>query len=305
MAQTRITNYGDDFTHKLFSTWASTVLPQGRYSGFEFVLKNTDRFALSAGSVLLPNGVLVLEDAEVVLPPIVPLPAAATVYEVRISQVDESIIGGNPAEYALVVSGTPLDTADGRVTVVLGYLSYPGSPVSLAASQYTPSPPQRSDAAVAGSYTHEPYVSYPPYAGTIDIPTANITSLNTFMGSKHAKQLTGSAIIPAIVGETYVVSFQVPCRGVRPSRISIDAQFPTNDTLQFELRDTNGVFVTLTTPSFVGNTFLTEYATNVPRDGTDFSDGKAFTLYVGCTLQAGTVFNLQGLTVQFAPTVLP
>lgn len=303
MAQTRITNYGDNFTHALFSTWTKTVMPSGRYDGLEFVSISPNQFALSPGSFLLPDGVLVLESANVVFPPVVPLPAVATTYEVRVSHVDETLIGGNPADYSFVPASTPYPTDPGMVTMVLGTLQYPGSLSPLAANQYTPSPIQQGADALSLGLAQQPVQIVPPYPMCLDLGSPNITAVDGQTGNLFRKRLTASALVPAVIGETRVFAFQWISKGLRPESISLRAQFPTNDTLSFELWDTNNNLVSLTNAGPTnGNTLYTRYTATVNRDGTVFAVDQPFTLYVGCNLQASTVMDLFDLTIRFGST---
>lgn len=303
MAQTRITNYGDNFTHALFSTWTKTLLPSGRYEGLEFVYIAPNQFALSPGSFLLPDGILVTEDANIVFPPIVPLPAIATTYEVRVSHVDETIIGGNPADYSFVPASTPYPTDPGMVTMVLGTLQYPGSLSPLAANQYTPAPTQQGASALALGLAQQPIQIVPPYPMCLDIGSPNITVTDGRTGTLFRRRLTASALVPAVVGELRVFAFQWISKGLRPDSISLRADFPSNDTLAFELWDTNSNLVSLTNGGPTsGSGSYARYTATVNRDGTVFAVDQPFTLYVGCNLQASTVMDLFDLTVRFGST---
>jgi hypothetical protein len=108
MAQQRIYNFGDTLTQGRTKTLASKLLAAGIYDGMEPVIVSdvNSIFKLTAGSFLLPNGVLVVESADVTeiqLPALWP-PAAPTTYVLTADHSDIQAIGGSSVSYTLRVA---------------------------------------------------------------------------------------------------------------------------------------------------------------------------------------------------------
>lgn len=108
----------------------SNVMSAGRLVGFDFMVAESDFMSITAGSCLLPDGVLIIEDEVKNL--IIPNSSLETEYTVMYQLEDTRTLGGSPAILRLVSGMLRQDAVvDGTI---LGWIRYPGGSVPLSDS---------------------------------------------------------------------------------------------------------------------------------------------------------------------------
>jgi hypothetical protein len=130
MSQYRINVFGDLVDTGDLPTMMSNIMSPGRLIGNEFIVAASDFMDITAGSCLLPDGVLVLEDETKSL--VIPNSSLATDYTVIYQLEDTRTLGGSPAILRLL-SGVKRqeDFTDGTI---LGWIRYPGGSIPISAS---------------------------------------------------------------------------------------------------------------------------------------------------------------------------
>lgn len=128
MAQQRTWNFGDTFTAKKAKNAQRALNLPGRYIGYDATVTDTDKITLAAdGYALMPNGVLVSEDAPINIK-FTSMPMAVTTFSITLRHSDVNTLGGSTAVYALETGELSEILSDG---VVLCYVDHPGGAVSL------------------------------------------------------------------------------------------------------------------------------------------------------------------------------
>lgn len=125
MTQVRVWNFGDLLTQGRFKTAAAGLMAPGVYTGLDVVSASSTSIVLSAGSFMLPSGILVQEDSGITTIP--PNPSLATDYTLVADHADIAAIGGGPVMY---IWQTGLRAASGDPTatsVAILYLRHPGA----------------------------------------------------------------------------------------------------------------------------------------------------------------------------------
>jgi hypothetical protein len=109
---------------------ASHIMAPGRLVGNDFIVAAADLLQVTAGSCLLPDGVLIIETEVKNLN--VPNSSLATDYTVLYQLEDTGTIGGSPANLRLVDGIKRQENlTDGTI---LGWVRYPGGNIPLASS---------------------------------------------------------------------------------------------------------------------------------------------------------------------------
>jgi len=99
MVQQRIYDFGALLTQGRTKTFATSLFTPGIYEGFVPTIISSTLIEFSAGTLLLPNGVLVRETATTQV--IIPTPASAENYTITVDHDDIQAVGGSPATYTL------------------------------------------------------------------------------------------------------------------------------------------------------------------------------------------------------------
>lgn len=130
MSQRRLNIFGDLIDTADLPEMVSNIMSPGRLMGFDFVVAASDFMNITAGSCLLPDGVLVAEDETKSL--VIPNSSLATDYTVVYQLEDTQTLGGSPAILRLL-SGIKRqeDLTDGTI---LGWIRYPGGSLPLSSS---------------------------------------------------------------------------------------------------------------------------------------------------------------------------
>jgi len=130
MSQRRINIFGDLIDTADMPEMISNIMSPGRLLGNDFIVAASDYMNITAGSCLLPDGVLVIEDEIKSL--VIPNSSLATDYTVIYQLEDTRTLGGSPAILRLL-SGVKRqqDFTDGTI---LGWIRYPGGSIPISPS---------------------------------------------------------------------------------------------------------------------------------------------------------------------------
>jgi len=137
MAQRRINIFGALIDTADLPEMVSHLMAPSRLLGNEFSVAAPDLMQISAGSCLLPDGVLVIESEVKYL--VIPNSSLASDYTIIYQLEDTKTLGGSPAILRLI-SGTKRQS-NFTDSTVLGWVRYPGGSVPLSGSMFIqPSP---------------------------------------------------------------------------------------------------------------------------------------------------------------------
>ena len=132
MSQRRINIFGDFIDAMDLPEAFSHMFSAGRYTGNVFSVADSSHLRLSAGSFMLPNGVVVLEDEYKDL--LIPNSSAPISYTVIYQSEDDLLMGGSPAILRLTSGLYQQDIFTD--STVMGWVVYPGGSVPLSASHF-------------------------------------------------------------------------------------------------------------------------------------------------------------------------
>lgn len=132
MSQSRLNIFGNLVDAMDLPDALAHMFSAGIYTGNVFSVADSSHLRLSAGSFMLPNGVVVLEDEYKDL--MIPNSSAPISYSVVYQSEDDLLMGGSPAILRLV-SGLFQQSVFTDATV-MGWVVYPGGSVPLSASHF-------------------------------------------------------------------------------------------------------------------------------------------------------------------------
>lgn len=138
MAQIRIWDFGSPFSAERGREVNRALNEPGCYAGYDISVINADTIELSAnGYLLMPSGLLVSETSAIRLRKS-PLPGFATNYTITCRHIDDPVIGGSQAVYA--IEDGLFDVGSLVNGVVIGWIIYPGGGVALDQTFITKAP---------------------------------------------------------------------------------------------------------------------------------------------------------------------
>lgn len=251
MAQQRIYNFGDTLTQGRTKTLAAKLLAAGVYEGMEPVIISdvSGLFKLSAGSFLLPNGVLVVESTDVTeiqLPPLWP-PAAPTTYVLTADHSDIQAIGGSSVSYSLRVAPVgpiPMQGWPSANSLTLLIVRHPGS-MSLNPGMF--SVPLRVRTNDLLQYTlNESGWLQAPFELCDYVAGPNVTQRK--QSSSQGPQHQGILFVNSAAFNSQSASFTLPLpRLPWVRRVEVYADLPPSSSIGF-----NSVVRTVTAPAAAG-----------------------------------------------------
>lgn len=182
--QRRLNIFGDLIDTADLPEMISNIMSAGRLTGNDFVVAASDYMSITAGTCLLPDGVLVLENEVKSL--VIPNSSLAMDYTVIYQLEDTMTLGGSPAILRLL-SGIKRqqDFTDGTI---LGWVRYPGGSIPLSQSFFIqPSHLKISNRADTLYATNSCPLNVikPPVSFTIPSSDVNYTE-NRITYSRHA-----------------------------------------------------------------------------------------------------------------------
>lgn len=275
--QQRIFNYGDGFTQAAILAHTLGTFKAGPYNGLDIRITAPDRFSITPGVVLMPNGVMVVETTEFPVDPLIPLPSIPTTYTLKVVHEDIQAIGGQAATYTLVPAVSPATPSE----IVLGYINYPGGGVALTSSMWTPTPRLRIDLYVAAMMVQANIDFLPPYGGLV-VLGAHTTRTTVVSAAYLFDRFLSDGTTPSPAGDVSTFTFPQVAKTARPRRISVTHNLAVTSTLTITVVDTNGNPMGLGTISGTG--ILITTSLNIPLTGA-FDTDKPYYFRLALTQQ--------------------
>jgi hypothetical protein len=255
---------------------------------------------ISPGALLLPTGIVVVEDSTVAvqIDGIFP-PSAPTNYTVKTehSEAAMGLIGGEAMTYAVEASLLSVQPTNG---VVLGWIRHPGGGIALADSMITMAPKYAPAEVAADFSARMPIVSSPP--NMISDPVgAGISETDGFSDNNAWRGFTNpSTAVDPGTGLTPVVTsyFQYPLYE-RPWEIKLRTIVPVGCQVEVTVYDSLGAVATSTT--ITSHTSWQVDTLAVPTDNGTFTTGTKATVKLVSTVAQGTIVKLADFVVDFWP----
>lgn len=132
MAQDRKNIFGALIETEDMPRALSALSAPGRLEGMDFSVSAADLLQVSAGSCILPDGVVILEDEDREI--LVNNSSFAADYTVIYQLEDVRVLGGSPAQLRLLAGIHQQD--DFTDSTVLGWIKYPGGSIPLSESHF-------------------------------------------------------------------------------------------------------------------------------------------------------------------------
>jgi hypothetical protein len=240
MTQQRIYDFGAILTQGRAKKVSAALLAPGIYSGMEPTLLSNPLIKLSAGEFLLPNGVLVIEDAEVEITP--PTVTSAADYTLVATHEDIQAVGGSPIIYTweegiLPRSGSPTSNA-----LAILWLRHPGS-MTINSSMVS-LPLKVKNAAGIGSFEASQAWLQAPFPQATDVftgPNVTATPASTATSAKDVGlRITNTA---AFGLQGYQFRLPLPLLP-RVRKVEVYVQLPSLGTLELSAAPIGGNTVT-------------------------------------------------------------
>lgn len=130
--QRRINIFGDFIDAMDLPDAFAHMFSAGRYTGNVFSVADSSHLRLSAGSLMLPNGVVVLEDEYKDLT--IPNSSSPISYTIIYQSEDDLLMGGSPAILRPITGLFRQDAFSDAA--VMGWVLYPGGSVPLSLSHF-------------------------------------------------------------------------------------------------------------------------------------------------------------------------
>jgi hypothetical protein len=218
MTQRRLVNFGDPVTAERVQLINQALQKSFLLDGFGLTVTDTDKFETAAGSLILPNGVVLLEDHA--LEYTVTITPAAENYTLVYRHTDVDILGGATAtvtlESGLITDALP----DGTVVM---WLVYPGGSVNITDDMLFPAPTPFSsldlEDYILNQWLNNSQFFDVPYGfdrSTVDLSAAPTTASST---NWVAGQLLQD-FVTATTNDIITLTFQGFIHGTQPRRVS-------------------------------------------------------------------------------------
>jgi hypothetical protein len=300
MAQRRIYDYGATLTQERVKSANSKLWPPLVYDGYDLTVGAPDTVAVAAGSLMLPNGVMVQENTAFSIT--LTFAGGAEDFTLVCTHQDEKILGGVGATYS-AVSGFLTSYAD---STILGRVRYPGAG-ALDASMIIQAPKGSFDAFGVTSQDLAPVrflsplqvvraVSDPFWVSTqaaySAVPVPHTREEIVFVGGP-----------PAI--ETGTLYFSLLAKSTPPVQIRLRHTTPTTlgTSFQVDLYDTAGALVSSTV--LTGAAGWQTTTIDLAPAGFTFTPGESFNLQLIASVPIAAVaetFLVEWVEVLFDPT---
>ena len=206
MTQRRLFDFYADLTDEQFYTLHGALHQPGKLYGFMPTVSGTS-IQVTAGGIITPEGVVIVDDAVQTLPPAAtPVPgAAARRYTAVLQHINTEIVGGVAATWVLLDHPTDFytqDTVASDQTVVF-WLNYPGGSVALADSMIIPGPSVRDEQRTVHQTALQPPIMNQEWYYQLD---ANVTQEASVYNYLLASRIFTSALTPGPYPKTSYVA---------------------------------------------------------------------------------------------------
>lgn len=229
MVQTRNVEYGGLIQSSDMPSDIGNIMAPGRLVGMDFYAAAADQIGITRGSILLPDGIVVFEDAAKLLQ--INNTAFAITYSVVYQLQSTAITGASPASLLLLTGIIKQENLTDAT--VLGWIIYPGGAAALDPTMFLQPHPIRVNPPEGLLHT----VFLPPFAEGLRPPTergggittkaVKIANLNT-----TSSQTTSFAGVPArILSATVIADGAVAASGVNYDALYINKSFVVTGSL--------------------------------------------------------------------------
>jgi hypothetical protein len=305
VAQKRFTDRGRPYDHEAWRSLYRNTLSPGVYSGYTVTPSSVSasQVDISPGAVLLPTGIVVVEDAVVTvqIDGVFP-PSAPTNYTIKThhSELAMGLIGGEAMTYAVEAALLAAQPSDG---VILGWIRHPGGGVPLETSHIT-NAPKYAPAEVASDFSARmPVVEIAPnLVSELGLGVSHDTGFDlnhVWRGFSNPSTAvdTGTGLTPIATSW-----FQYPLYE-RPWEIKIQSILPVGDQIVVSVFDSLGVEVA--TSTLTTHTAWQQDTISVPTATGTFNTGTKATVKLVSTVAQGTIVKLADIVVDFWPYAFP
>jgi hypothetical protein len=305
MAQRRFVDRGRPYDHEAWRGLYRTTMSPGVYSGYTLSPSSisASQIVISPGAVLLPTGIVVVEDHEVsiqidgVFPP-----STATSYTVKTyhREIATGLIGGEAMIYLVEASLVTAQPSDG---VILGWIRHPGGGVALDQSHITNAPKYAPSVVASDCAARMPVVAPAPLLvttlGTGVSHDEGFSTNQVWRGFSNPSTATDPITLLTPVAISY---WQYPLYA-RPWQVSIRSIVPIGDQIEVSIHDSTGII--LTTATISSHTAWQVDTIQVPASGGTFTAGSKGTIKLISTVSQGTTVKVADISVNFWPYALP
>lgn len=305
MAQKRFTDRGRPYDHEAWRSLYRNTLSPGVYSGYTLSPSplSASQVEISPGALLLPTGIVVVEDTAVTvqIEGVFP-PSSATDYTIRTyhREIATGLIGGEAMTYLVDSSLVTAQPSDG---IILGWIRHPGGGVALEQGFITNAPSYAPAAVAADASARMPAKDLAPLLVTTlgqgVSHTEGFASGHTWRGFTNP-----SLAIDPGTGMTPVATsyWQYPVYA-RPWEISIRSIVPIGDSIAVSVYDSLNVLIASAT--ITPHTSWQMDTISVPTSTGTFTAGEKGTIKLVSTVAQGTIVKIADLAVDFWPYAFP
>jgi len=296
MSQRRLNIFGDLIDTADLPEMISNIMSPGRLTGFDFIVAASDYMTITAGSCLLPDGVLVTEDETKSL--VIPNSSLATDYTVVYQLEDTQTLGGSPAILRLL-SGIKRqeDFTDGTI---LGWIRYPGGSIPISSSFFIQPSHLRIEKRADSFY----FLNSCPL-NAIKSMTPDWTEAIEYVLSEACTRFTNASILPSVY--TVQFPFVIPSTG-QPQKLVTRLLVDFNCLVTFSINLKGSVITLEPNGGLISNTgtvITREF--NIPsNDSVEWEAGS--TAYIEAEIDAqpsrGASIAYVGLTLEPTPFTL-
>ena len=273
MVQQRVYDYGALLTQARTKTFASRLFSPGVYENMDPVIIAAPYMELTAGSFLLPNGVLVVESANVAIT----APIVAGDYTLTADHEDIQAVGGSPVIYTWRAGILDRYSDPNPNSLALLWFRYPGGPIDIG--MFSVPPDVRTGEAVASIEAIAGWLQAPFPGTSAVLKGPNITAVGDSFGALY--QHIGVLITNSAGVGTQTYQFRLPLPSIpRPRSIELYASIPALASVSLSsLPNTGGPSATYLAYAQDGSSIgATPTIVNGPVTALDATPAQVFTL---------------------------
>jgi hypothetical protein len=305
VTQKRFTDRGRPYDHEAWRSLYRNTLSPGVYSGYTISpsITSASQITIAPGALLLPTGIVVVEDAEVTvqIEGVFP-PSAATDYTVKTyhREIATGLIGGEAMTYLVEATLVTEQPSDG---VILGWIRHPGGGGPLEESYITNAPRYAPSAVAADFASRMPAKALAPLLVTT--LGQGVSHTDGFQSGQAYRGFTNPSLaIDPGTGVTPVATsyWQFPIYE-RPWEISIRSIVPVGDSITVSVYDSLNALVTSAT--ITPHTAWQVDTISVPPDTGTFTAGEKGTIKLVSVVAQGTIVKIADITADFWPYGFP
>lgn len=301
MAQKRFTDRGRPYDHEAWRSLYKNTMSPGVYSGFTLSpsVLSASQVTIAPGALLLPTGIVVVEDTEVTvqIDGVFP-PSTAKDYTVRTyhREIATGLIGGEAMTYLVDASLLTEQPSDG---IILGWIRHPGGGVALEESFITNAPRYSPADVAADASARMPARSLAPLLVTT--LGQGVSHTEGFQSGHGWRGFTNPSLaIDPGTGVTPVATsyWQFPIY-TRPWEVSIRSIVPVGDSIEVSVYDSLNALVTSAT--ITPHTSWQVDTITIPTDSGSFTAGDKGTIKLISTVAQGTIVKIADMNADFWP----